>query len=93
MWLLSTSRTGLRYFADPTRVKYAILSHVWSKDPEPKEHNGGHCDADPRTLEFVERLIDEEKPEFVVLSGDQVNGETAPDAQSVSRSTLITLIF
>lgn len=56
------------------------------RDPEPKDHNGGKCDADPRTLEFVERIIQEEKPDFVVLSGDQVNGETAPDAQSVSLS-------
>jgi hypothetical protein len=54
------------------------------RDPEPKGLNGGNCDADPRTLEFVERLLDQEKPDLVVLSGDQVNGETAPDAQSVS---------
>jgi hypothetical protein len=54
------------------------------RDPEPKGHNGGKCDADPRTLEFAGRLLDEEKPDFVVLSGDQVNGDTAPDAQSVS---------
>jgi hypothetical protein len=53
------------------------------RDPEPKEHNGGKCDADPRTLEFAARLLDEERPDFVVLSGDQVNGETARDAQSV----------
>ncbi|KAF2275067.1 Metallo-dependent phosphatase [Westerdykella ornata] len=52
------------------------------RDAEPKDHNGGKCDADPRTLEFVHRLLEEEKPNFVVLSGDQVNGETAPDAQS-----------
>ncbi|KAF2110041.1 Metallo-dependent phosphatase-like protein [Lophiotrema nucula] len=52
------------------------------RDPEPKEHNGGHCDADTRTLDFVERLLDEEKPDMVVLSGDQVNGDTAPDVQS-----------
>ncbi|RMZ72260.1 calcineurin-like phosphoesterase [Pyrenophora seminiperda CCB06] len=52
------------------------------RDAEPKGANGGHCDADPRTLEFVERLLDDEKPDFVVLSGDQVNGDTAPDVQS-----------
>ncbi|KAF2868026.1 Metallo-dependent phosphatase-like protein [Massariosphaeria phaeospora] len=52
------------------------------RDPEPKDANGGHCEADPRTLDFVERVLDEEKPDFVVLSGDQVNGDTAPDAQS-----------
>jgi hypothetical protein len=53
------------------------------RDPEPKGANGGHCEADPRTLEFVERVLDEEKPDLVVLSGDQVNGGTAPDVQSV----------
>jgi len=51
------------------------------RDPEP---SGGQCDADLRTLDFVERLITDEKPDFVVLSGDQVNGDTAPDVQSVS---------
>lgn len=43
----------------------------------------GKCEADPRTLDFVERILDEEKPDIVVLSGDQVNGDTAPDVQSV----------
>jgi Calcineurin-like phosphoesterase len=52
------------------------------RDALPMVHKGGKCDADPRTLEFVEKLIDEEKPDFIVLSGDQVNGETAPDSQS-----------
>ncbi|KAF2141991.1 uncharacterized protein K452DRAFT_326560 [Aplosporella prunicola CBS 121167] len=52
------------------------------RDPEPKDHNGGHCDADSRTLEFVGKILDQEKPDMVVLSGDQVNGETSPDAQS-----------
>ncbi|KAH3987373.1 hypothetical protein HBI56_009570 [Parastagonospora nodorum] len=52
------------------------------RDPEPKSLNGGQCDADPRTLEFVERVLDEEKPDLVVLTGDQVNGGTAPDVQS-----------
>ena len=52
------------------------------REPEPPGHNGGKCDADSRTLEFVGKLLDQEKPDLVVLSGDQVNGETAPDAQS-----------
>ena len=52
------------------------------RDAEPSTHNGGKCDADPRTLEFVGSVLDSEKPDLVVLSGDQVNGETAPDAQS-----------
>lgn len=50
----------------------------------PDSYDGGKCEADPRTLDFVNRLLDDEKPDFVVLSGDQVNGDTAPDAPSVS---------
>lgn len=53
------------------------------RDEEPAGLNGGKCEADPRTLEFVGRLLDHEKPDLIILSGDQVNGETAPDAQSV----------
>ncbi|KAL6705900.1 hypothetical protein ACN47E_006360 [Coniothyrium glycines] len=52
------------------------------RDAEPRDANGGHCEADPRTMLFVERVLDEEKPDLVVLSGDQVNGDTAPDVQS-----------
>ena len=52
------------------------------RDELPVGHNGGQCDADPRTLEFVEKMIAEENPDFMVLTGDQVNGETSPDAQS-----------
>ena len=52
------------------------------RDPEPTTRNGGQCDADPRTLEFVGSIFDDEKPDLVIFSGDQVNGDTAPDAQS-----------
>jgi hypothetical protein len=52
------------------------------RDAEPKD--GSKCDADPRTLEFVTRMLDAEKPDLIVLSGDQVNGDTSPDAQTVS---------
>ena len=62
------------------------------RDAAPDGKNGDRCDADTRTLEFVGRLLDEEKPDLVVLSGDQVNGETAPDAQSV-RQMLRTSLF
>lgn len=53
------------------------------REPVPAEIVPGHpCEADPRTLEFVDRLLDEEKPDIVILSGDQVNGETSKDAQT-----------
>lgn len=57
------------------------------RDAVPNGYHGGKCEADPRTLDFVTKLLEEEKPDLVVLSGDQVNGDTAPDAQSVSRRT------
>lgn len=63
------------------------------RDAEPKEANGGHCEADPRTLMFVERVLDEEKPDMVVLTGDQVNGGTAPDVQSVRPCQQVTMYF
>ncbi|RWA07178.1 hypothetical protein EKO27_g7927 [Xylaria grammica] len=52
------------------------------RDAVPNEYEGGPCEADPRTLDFVSRLLEEEKPDLVVLTGDQVNGDTAPDAQT-----------
>lgn len=54
------------------------------RDPEPTGYNGGVCDADSRTLTFVSKLLDEAQPDLVVLTGDQVNGDSAPDVQSVS---------
>ncbi|CAI7659232.1 unnamed protein product [Penicillium viridicatum] len=63
------------------------------RDPVPAEAVAGQkCEADPRTLEFVERLLDEEKPDMVVFSGDQVNGETAPDAQSALYKSVKLLV-
>ncbi|KAK5088491.1 Phosphatase dcr2 [Lithohypha guttulata] len=52
------------------------------RDAVPDGYNGGPCLADPRTLEFVERILLDEKPDLIILSGDQVNGDTSPDAQS-----------
>lgn len=52
------------------------------RDPVPERKDGSKCEADPRTLEFLGKLLDEEKPDLVVLSGDQVNGDTAPDTQT-----------
>lgn len=49
------------------------------RDPEPPQLAVG-CEADPRTLRFLKRVIEIEKPDFVVLTGDQVMGDTSPDA-------------
>jgi hypothetical protein len=51
------------------------------RDAEPAS-TAAECEADTRTLQFVERLLSEEQPDLIILSGDQVNGDTAPDAQS-----------
>ena len=62
------------------------------RDALPEDWNGRKCEADPRTLDFVTKILEEEKPNLVVLSGDQVNGDTAPDAQTVrhARPPLLT---
>lgn len=52
------------------------------RDAEPKDEP---CEGDSRTLSFVHRILDQEEPDLVVLSGDQVNGDTAPDPQTVCR--------
>ena len=41
-----------------------------------------NCEADTRTLDFIEKILDDEKPNLVILSGDQVEGPQAPDTQS-----------
>lgn len=62
------------------------------RDPEPAGYNGGRCDADPRTLEFIGRILDDEKPDLAVLTGDQVNGDSSPDTQSVCMHLSISLL-
>ncbi|OJD25970.1 hypothetical protein ACJ73_02655 [Blastomyces percursus] len=53
------------------------------REPIPPLKDESKCEADPRTLEFIGRMLDEEKPDLVVVSGDQVNGDTAPDTATV----------
>lgn len=40
------------------------------------------CKADPRTLEFLEKVLSLERPDFVILTGDQIYGDEAPDAET-----------
>lgn len=51
------------------------------RDPQPPETADG-CEADPRTIDFLRKMLDEEKPDIAVLTGDQINGDTAPDIQT-----------
>ncbi len=53
------------------------------RDPEPPSlDKNGKCNADSRTLDFIRSVLDDENPDLVVLSGDQINGETSPHSQS-----------
>lgn len=51
------------------------------RDPEPAE-TGKDCLADVRTRKFVESVLDIEKPNFVVLTGDQIFGDASPDSET-----------
>ncbi|KAK5171702.1 uncharacterized protein LTR77_003338 [Saxophila tyrrhenica] len=51
-----------------------------------------NCEADVRTLDFLETLLDDEKPDLVILSGDQVEGPSAPDTQSALFKLVAPLI-
>jgi len=41
------------------------------------------CEADPLTLDYLDKILEIEKPDLAVVAGDMVNGENAPDAQTV----------
>ena len=51
------------------------------RDPAPQESAEG-CEADPRTIRFLNRVLDLERPDFVVMTGDQVFGDQAPDPET-----------
>lgn len=48
------------------------------------------CEADSASLKFLEYILDSEKPNFVAFTGDQVNGDSAPNARSVLSLTCIS---
>lgn len=41
-----------------------------------------HCLADMITLDFINAVLDIEKPDFVVFTGDQLFGEACPDSET-----------
>ncbi|KAK9380704.1 Metallo-dependent phosphatase-like protein [Kockiozyma suomiensis] len=57
------------------------------------EETAEDCEADPRTLSFLSRLLDQEKPDFAVLTGDQIFGDAAPDAQTALLKAASPFIF
>lgn len=42
------------------------------------------CKGDATTIEYVEKLLDLEKPDLVVFSGDNINGGGVSDARAAS---------
>ncbi|WLF77514.1 Phosphatase dcr2 [Lodderomyces elongisporus] len=50
-------------------------------EPQPPSSAIG-CKADSRTLKFINHVLDVEKPDMVVLTGDQVFGSTSPDSET-----------
>ncbi|KAG1102397.1 hypothetical protein G6F42_017370 [Rhizopus arrhizus] len=42
------------------------------------------CKGDATTIEYVEKLLDREKPDFVVFSGDNINGGGVSDARAAT---------
>lgn len=61
------------------------------RDPEPPESAKG-CEADPRTLKFINSVLDLEQPDMIALTGDQIFGEAAPDPQTALFKVLMPFI-
>lgn len=61
------------------------------RDPWPLETKKG-CLADPRTLNFLNMVLDIETPDFVVFTGDQIFGEDAPDSETALYKALYPVI-
>lgn len=60
-------------------------------DPAPESTKEG-CEADPRTIRFLDKVLEIEKPDFVVLTGDQIFGQAAPDAETAIFKALYPFI-
>lgn len=60
-------------------------------NPEPAS-SASSCQADPRTLKFINKVLDIEQPDFVVLTGDQIFGSGAPDSETAAFKALSPFI-
>lgn len=61
------------------------------RDPVPAE-SSKNCLADPRTLKFLDTMLELEKPDMVVLTGDQIFGDEAPDSETAVFKALYPFI-
>lgn len=60
-------------------------------DPEPALLGVG-CKADPRLLAFLDKMLELEQPDLVVMTGDQVFGQQAPDLETALFKAVFPLI-
>lgn len=59
------------------------------------------CDADPRTVRFIEKILDVEKPDLVIFAGDQLHHDVEDShtallklfAPIIERSTPFAVVF
>lgn len=63
------------------------LNHVVGKDEK-----AGECQADPLSIQHIEAFLERENPDMVVLTGDQIFGSAAPDAETALLKLLTPLI-
>ena len=59
------------------------------KDVYPEDKFEKNCEADVLTTKFIDKILDIEKPNFVVFSGDQIMGDLCTDD---SQSCLLKVI-
>lgn len=52
------------------------------RDPEPPLRDGEKCDADAKTLEFINDALDHEKPDLIVYTGDMIHGSASGDPET-----------
>ena len=51
----------------------------------PPEMSSSGCEADPLTFDYLDKILEIEKPDLAVITGDMIDGQNAPDAQTVLR--------
>lgn len=68
------------------------FSTGFGKCREPYPDTPVDCKADPRTLSFITKVLDYEKPDYVVMTGDQIYGHESPDSETTMLKVVAPLI-
>lgn len=61
-------------------------------DPEPALRAGEDCKADERTVDFISDVLDTEKPDLIVYTGDMIYGDTSQDPETALLKALAPAI-